>query len=162
MFDPSWALLSEREVLRRLSVFQGGFMREAAAVVAGATLLLLARLVDKSLLHTSPEGRYDRHPLFAQYTREKLAELPEERAEVEKRHGSHYLGLVRELEPDLWTLKRKEAIRSFLEELANIRAAWDWATLNLRVEEIEHTTPAMFDFFQSRLTEGLEYFGTTF
>ncbi len=47
-------------------------------------------------------------------------------------------------------------------ELANVRAAWDWAALNLEVEEIERTTPAMFDFFWFRLSEGLEYFGTAF
>ena len=164
VFDHSWSLLTqqEREVLRRLSVFRGGFRREAASVVAGTTLPLLARLVDKSLLRMSPEGRYDRHPLLAQYTREKLAELLEERAEVEQRHGSYYLGLVRELEPDLWTLRRRETLGVFLGELANIRAAWEWAASNLEVDEIELGTPAMFDFFTIRLTEGLEYFGTAF
>ena len=112
VFDHSWSLLSEgeREVLRRLAVFRGRFRREAASVVAGATLPMLARLVDKSLLSMSPDGRYDRHPLLAQYTREKLAENPDERGESEQKHGSYYLGSVRELEPDLWTLERKEAL----------------------------------------------------
>ena len=89
VFDHSWSLLleGEREVLRGLSVFRGGFRREAAAVVAGATLPVLARLVDTSLLHLSVEGRYDRHPLLTQYTREKLAEHPEERQGAEQRHG---------------------------------------------------------------------------
>ncbi len=164
VFDHSWALLGQREqeVLRRLSVFRGGFRREAASVVAGATLPLLARLVDKSLLSMSPEGRYDRHPLLSYYTSEKLAEHPEEQGEIEEKHGRYFLRIVRDLEAALWTLERKEALRVFLEELANIRAAWAWATSNLRVEEIERTTPAMFDFFEFRLTEGLEYFGTTF
>ena len=163
VFDHSWGLLSEgeREVHRRLSVFRGGFRREAAAEVAGATLPMLARLVDESLLRMSSEGRYDRHPLLTQYTSEKLAEQKHEQEEAEQKHGTYYLGLVRKLEPHLWTLKRKEAFRVFLEELANIRAAWDWAASNLKVQEIEETTPAMFDFFQFRLSEGLEYFGTT-
>ncbi len=163
VFDHSWGLLSEgeREVHRRLSVFRGGFRREAAAEVAGATLPMLARLVDESLLRISSEGRYDRHPLLTQYTSEKLAEQKHEQEEAEQKHGTYYLGLVRKLEPHLWTLKRKEAFRVFLEELANIRAAWDWAASNLKVQEIEHTTPVMFDFFQFRLSEGLEYFGTT-
>ncbi len=110
----------------------------------------------------SPEGRYDRHPLLSQYTSEKLAEYPEERAEVEKKHGTYYLALVRESEPDTWTLKRKETFRTFLLELANVRAAWDWAARTMRVDEIARTTPAMFEFFRIRLTEGLEHFGTTF
>ena len=164
VFDHSWALLSrrEKEVLRRLSVFRGGFTRKAASEIADVTLPGLASLVDKSFLRMSPEGRYDRHPLLAQYTREKLAELPEERKETEQRHGAYYLRFVRELEPDLGTLARKEAFRVFLEELANIRAAWDWATLNLEIEEIEETTPAMYDFFKLRFNGGLEHFGTTF
>ena len=163
VFDPSWALLSEREqeLLRGLSVFRGGFRREAAGAVAGATLPLLAGLVDKSLLRMGPDGRYDRHPLLLQYTREKLAERPEQRARVEERHGRYYLEFVRELEPDLWTGKARRTFRVFMEDLANIRVAWDWASLNLQLGEIEETTPAMFDFFWFRLLEGLEHFGTT-
>ncbi len=99
VFDHAWSLLSEGErgVLRRLSVFRGGFTRKAASEIAGVTLPGLAGLVDKSFLRMSPEGRYDRHPLLSQYTSEKLAEHPEERAEVEQRHGSFYLALVREV-----------------------------------------------------------------
>ncbi len=164
VFDHSWSLLSEgeRRVLRRLSVFRGGFTRNAASEIVGVTLPGLASLVDKSFLRMSPEGRYDRHPLLSQYTSEKLAVHPKERAEVEQKHGTHYLGLVRELEPDLWTLNRKDTVRVFQEELANIRAAWDWAIENLVVEEIEQTTPAMFDLLELRSFEGFESFGTPF
>ena len=50
-------------------------------MVAGATLPMLARLVDKSLLHMSQGGCYGWHPLLSQYTLEKLAWHPEERAQ---------------------------------------------------------------------------------
>ncbi len=70
---------------------------------------------------------------------------------------------VRELEADLWTLKRKEAFRVFQVELANTRAAWDWAVASQRVDEIEQTTPAMYDFFLGPPAGGPgEHFGTTF
>nr|HMQ55534.1 helix-turn-helix domain-containing protein [Anaerolineae bacterium] len=48
VFDHSWKLLSaaEQRVLRQLSVFRGGFRREAAEAVAGATLPILAILLD--------------------------------------------------------------------------------------------------------------------
>jgi predicted ATPase len=51
-FDHSWRLLSARErgILRQLAVFRGGFTREAAAAVAGATLGDLAGLADASWL----------------------------------------------------------------------------------------------------------------
>jgi len=46
VFDQSWKLLTEEEqgVLLRLSVFQGGFRREAAEQVADATLAVLSTL----------------------------------------------------------------------------------------------------------------------
>lgn len=52
VFDHSWRLLSrrEQEVFAALSVFQGGFTREAARQVAGASLRELMALVEKSML----------------------------------------------------------------------------------------------------------------
>ena len=50
--DYSWQKLDEkeREIFAKLSVFRGGFTREAAKAVADANLRQLARLVGKSLL----------------------------------------------------------------------------------------------------------------
>jgi predicted ATPase/DNA-binding XRE family transcriptional regulator len=61
-FDHSWKLLSEEErrVLARLSVFRGGFKRNAAQEIAGASLPLLGSLLSKSLISRSESGRYDR------------------------------------------------------------------------------------------------------
>ncbi len=52
VFAYSWNLLTqdEQRVLRQLAIFRGSFTREAAAAVAGATLPLLAMLVNKSLV----------------------------------------------------------------------------------------------------------------
>src|SRR5713101_9205896 len=63
VFEPSWSLLSsdERRVFQQLSIFRGGFRREAAERVVGATLTHLAALVDKSLLRYDGAGRYDMH-----------------------------------------------------------------------------------------------------
>ena len=76
LFDYSWKLLNEEErnVFSRLSVFRGGFPREAAEQVAGATLRLLAALVDASFLRRTPAGRYEIHELLRQYGEEKLSE----------------------------------------------------------------------------------------
>ena len=48
VWDWSWQLLSpeEREVFPKLSVFRGGFTREAAEAVASASINILSRLVD--------------------------------------------------------------------------------------------------------------------
>ena len=62
VFDHSWKLLTdeERSLLTKLSVFQGGFTREAATAATGTSLSLLSSLVDKSLLrHSKNPDRYD-------------------------------------------------------------------------------------------------------
>jgi predicted ATPase len=94
-FEYSWKLLTlrEQEVLRKLSVFVGGFRREAASEVADATIPVLASLVDKSLLRVLPNGRYDQHPLLYHYGREKLLEAPTDRDEVATKHANYYTRL---------------------------------------------------------------------
>ncbi|MFN2165758.1 MAG: hypothetical protein ACK2U9_05815, partial [Anaerolineae bacterium] len=69
VFDRSWNLLTEREqcVFRALSVFPGGFTRAAAEQVGGVSLHELRALADKSLLQTTPSGRYEIHGLLRQY-----------------------------------------------------------------------------------------------
>ncbi len=80
--EHSWAMLkpSEAAALRRLAAFRGGFSREAASDAAAVPLATLVSLIDKSLLRVAATGRYDRHPLVYSFSREKLAQLPDEEA----------------------------------------------------------------------------------
>jgi predicted ATPase len=74
VFEQSWLLLSEDErlVLKRLSVFRGGFRQPAAEAVAGASLLTLSSLADKSLLYVDASGRFEIHELLRQFAEERL------------------------------------------------------------------------------------------
>jgi hypothetical protein len=74
VFDHAWHLLSadERRVLRRLSVFHGEFGLAAARQVAGASLEVLASLVNHSLVQKTTHGTYRIHNLLRQYAEEKL------------------------------------------------------------------------------------------
>jgi predicted ATPase len=74
-FDASWAGLSgqEQKVLGQLSLFRGGFTREASFKVAGGTASVLNSLSNKSLIRLMPSGRYEMHELLRQYAAEKLA-----------------------------------------------------------------------------------------
>jgi DNA-binding CsgD family transcriptional regulator len=74
VFERSWQLLSEeeRQVLMRLSLFQGGFSRAAAEQVAGAPLQTLAGLIEKSFLTQEPSGRYEIHDLLRQFSAQQL------------------------------------------------------------------------------------------
>ena len=128
VFDQSWNLLSngERRVLRQVSVFRGNFSREAATQVAGATLPLLAALVDKSLLRRNAAGRYDMHELVRQYAEEHLRGSAEAQ-ETHERHAAYFLALAEEAEPQLLGAGQ-EAWRSRLEdEHDNLRAALAWS-----------------------------------
>ncbi len=131
-FEHSWALLTskERAVLKGLAVFRSGFTREAASEVAGATIPVLAALVDKSLLRLSPSGRFDRHPLLYGYSREKLAEEPKEQAEAGAKHAAHFLGLAERLRSELLKPQGEGetgALKTLAEEHENLRAALAWS-----------------------------------
>ncbi len=69
VMDYSWVLLSsnEQDILSKLSIFQNGFHREAAQQIVGASLPVLAGLVDKSLLFRSENGNYRLYELVRRY-----------------------------------------------------------------------------------------------
>jgi predicted ATPase/DNA-binding CsgD family transcriptional regulator len=75
MFDSTWNRVTdaERDVLMKLSVFRGGFTRDAVQKVTGAELQTLKMLVDKSLLRRDHDtGRYEMHELLRQYAETQL------------------------------------------------------------------------------------------
>jgi predicted ATPase/DNA-binding XRE family transcriptional regulator len=129
VFDYSWQLLAEEEqrVLQGLSVFRGGFTREAAAAVTGATLPVLSTLIAKSLVRRSGEQRYDLHELVRQYAAAKLARNPVEQAVVRQRHGDYYLALLASQGAPLSNSCQQMALFGLSTEIDNIRLAWDWA-----------------------------------
>jgi predicted ATPase/DNA-binding XRE family transcriptional regulator len=128
VFDHSWDLLSssERSLLCQLAVFRGGFEREAAEQVAGATLPLLSALVSKSLVRSPKNGRYDLHEAVRQYALFHLADGPQAEAERD-RHSEYYLALLQERETALLSAAQREVIRELTSEMGNLRAAWVWA-----------------------------------
>lgn len=162
-FDHSWALLSEEErrVFRRLAVFRGGFGRDAAERVAGATLPLLSSLVDKSLVRYDADGRFHLHELLRQYADAHLLAAPEEAARVHEAHRDFYLEyLAARFEPITGGAQR-EAVAAIAAEMDNIRAAWRSAVMAGDSEAIgrsAHTLTIFYDF-RSRYREGLEALG---
>jgi predicted ATPase/DNA-binding SARP family transcriptional activator/Tfp pilus assembly protein PilF len=129
-FEQSWTLLEEplRGVLARLSVFRGGFRREAAAEVAGAALEDLADLVEKSLLRCLPGGRYELLEVIREFAGEKLAEAPDAEEGALVRHSLHFAGFLERLRPELSGPEKDDALARAAAEMDNLRTAWSTAT----------------------------------
>ena len=128
VYDHSWHLLSdgERATFCRLSVFRGGFERQAARQVAGASLATLAALVDKSLIQHHPDGRYRSHTLLRQYTAGELDKAGASGA-TRDRHLAYFLGLAEQAEPELWLAQQKVWLDRLDSELDNLRTALEWS-----------------------------------
>lgn len=128
VFDYSWNLLSddERNVFRQLTVFRGGFTREAVQAVTGASLRTLASLVNKSMLRRDPNGRYEVHELLRQYAFEKLL-VAGEADKLQAAHLNYYVKLTSN--PDSLVHGEKQTL--WLEQLEtehdNLRIVLAWA-----------------------------------
>jgi predicted ATPase/DNA-binding NarL/FixJ family response regulator len=165
VFDHSWHLLSaeEQHVFSRLSVFRGGFRPEAAARVTGASLHILASLVDKSMLRVNRSGRYDLHELLRQYAEEKLSETNSVRDEIQDRHTTYYLDFVHETEAKLKGPEQIAALDEIEADLDNIRTAWQRASALKREQELNRAVDglALFYMMRSRAVEGERVLGQT-
>lgn len=154
VFDHSWNLLSdeERRVMMRLSVFRGGFKREAAGEVAGATLQHLSALVQKSLLRLADAraGRYDFHELIRQYAVVNLRNDPLENEQAHNRHADYYAVWLSEQEKKLETSGLPEALTQIGLEIDNLRHAWDWMVAHRQVSNLQRCLASLFVFHDVR------------
>jgi predicted ATPase len=136
IFEHSWNLLSEweQQVYSKMSVFHGGFQKEAAIRVAGATLSLILSLVDKSLLQWNASGRYEVHELLRKYAEEKLDEPGAER--VGKLHYEYYVEFVRERANLLGKREEERLLKEIGDEIENLRSMFVWAVRHQTVDEL--------------------------
>ena len=136
--DWSYDLLfsDEQRVLRRLSVFIGGFGLHAAELVTSGddvvvedVIDLVARLVDKSLVVVIDRDGVTRYQLLqtiVDYGREKLVEAGEEDA-ARDRHLAWIIELASEAEPELRGPAQADWTVTLEVERDNIRSAVEWA-----------------------------------
>jgi predicted ATPase/DNA-binding SARP family transcriptional activator len=160
-FTYSWDLLTdpEQEAFAKLSVFRGGFDREAADAVTGASMATLLSLVSRSLLTRSANGRFELHELLRQFGRERLDGRQRLRGSVERSHGTYYLRLLRD-EDSPPISGRRDPFRRVDEELDNVLAAWKWAASAADAEEILSSDAQLKVYFElrGRAHEGVQVF----
>lgn len=128
VFDHSWRLLpeAEQEALMRLSVFRGGFTREAAGQVAGASLAVLSSLLAKSLVRRGATGRYDLHELIRQYAGERLREAGAEER-TRQAHAAWFEAYARAANAHLETQVAHVWLNDIEQEHNNIREVLQWS-----------------------------------
>ncbi len=144
-FEHSWKLLAadEQKAAARLSIFRGGFRREASQAIAGANLPILAALIDKSLVKVANEAaeaearagaksesglRYEIHELLRQYLREKLVEMGEEEG-IARRHIEYFTAMAEKVEAHHYATVPPALFKQLRAEQGNLRAAMEWALI---------------------------------
>jgi predicted ATPase/DNA-binding XRE family transcriptional regulator len=129
----------EQLLLRRLSVFVGGWSLEAAEAICASDRLVeeevlhvLAGLVAKSLvwLEEGTEGaRYRLLETVRQYGHEKLVATGEA-PHLQNRHLTWYLDLAKQAEPGMGGPEQERWLDRLELELENVRAALAWSCLD--------------------------------
>jgi len=137
LIDWSYDLLSdeERALLRRLSVFAGGWTFEAVETICDTVDVFehLPQLANKSLVTVNDEGdeaRYFLLETIRQYARDKLLENKEGKG-TRDRHLAYYLEMAETAQPELLQRAHEmEWLERLENEYDNIRTAVEWGLSN--------------------------------
>jgi len=149
VFNSSWVLLTEeqRETFCRLSVFRGGFQRQAAMEIAGAHLPQLSALLDKSLLRRNEDGSFMIHGLLRQFASEKLSQLATVQDEVHDRHCRYFVNLLTQREADFMGPRMLPAREEVRQEMENVRVAVGWACLHWEPQAVRKVLISLLCFY---------------
>ncbi|MCE7989218.1 MAG: hypothetical protein DYG89_49320 [Caldilinea sp. CFX5] len=166
VLEQSWQMLSgtEQRVLRRLSVFRGGFAQAAAMAVAGATLFDLVQLVEKAFLQVTQastgEGRYQLHELLRQYAEEQLANVPAELQQTQAAHSHYFINFLSARSTAVLGGRQVAATKENAAEADNIKGAWQWAVDHAQIDNLYKAVNVLYALyeFQSRYLEGVTVF----
>ncbi len=150
VFNHTWRLLSdwEQRILQGLSVFQGGFSRQAASFVTGASLPDLKTLASKWLIERDHQGRFILHELLRQFLAEKLDQDSDAKAKNKDKHLMFFVSFLQERSGDLEGNEPKQAIAEIGLEIENIRAAWSWALSQRNLEAIGLSLEGLAKFYE--------------
>jgi serine/threonine protein kinase len=158
VFEYSWNLLSaeERILFAQFSIFRGGFTREAAQQITGASLRSLTVMINKSLLRRdNVSGRYEIHELLRQYAQEKLKEVADT-ISVHEAHSQYYLDLMAQLVPKLKGSGQLDALNRIETDFENLRAAWTCALEQKNASNVQKAIEGLYLFltFRNRFMDG--------
>jgi predicted ATPase/class 3 adenylate cyclase len=154
LIDWSYDLLTEEEraLLRRLSVFAGGWTFEATEAVCPEldVLSLLSQLINKSLATMEEQAitRYRLLETIRQYAYDKLREAGELET-VHDLHAGYFLQLAETAETKLYTVEALRWTELLEADLDNLRTALEWF-LTRNVESALKIISALALFWSGR------------
>jgi hypothetical protein len=120
-------LISQQQTaFQMLSVFHGGFTREAAEAITGVNLLALHSLVSKSLLRHDPQtGRYEQHELLRHYAAEEMAYSGEAPA-LQEAHAAYFADMMADSWQRMCGSEQDKALLLVEADIDNARVAWHY------------------------------------
>ena len=160
VFERSWTMLApdEQIVLAGLSIFRGGFTRQAAEQVAGANLRILLSLAGKSLVQRRAQnGRFTLHELLRQFAASKRHE-DQDSAQIPRRAHCRYFARQcrQEFRRGLGFWPNQLPMK-LAADRENIHRAWDYAVEQGLAEELVELTRGMetIHFYQGLRSNAL-------
>ena len=153
VFEYSWQLLTEEEQrsFAALSVFRGGFTREAASAVAGTSLRTLANLASKTLITPSADkNRYSVHELLRQYAQAELRRDEARYERVEDTHADYYADLVGQGFVKVAQSDEPGLVGLFETDLENIRSAWRRLVRKKDATGLRKMLPSLYVVYEIR------------
>jgi DNA-binding SARP family transcriptional activator/predicted ATPase len=131
VFEASWQMLDPREqsLLAQISIFRGGFSRQAAESIINESSSGLYILQHHALLKRDESGRFRMHPLLRQLAGEKLNAPPliAFAGPARQSHSLYFSEFIGSFAAELQRGIGQEALQTILPEQANLRAAWEYA-----------------------------------
>lgn len=162
VFDRTWQIMlpEDRIVFSRLTVFRGGFSRQAAEHVAGARLSMLSRLSDQSMIYRSSEGHYGIHEILRQFGLEKLKDDAHSFSETRSKHSAYFAAWVASMEERIHGREQIAALDEISIEMDNLQMAWDWAISHSAYAEIQQLLTSMGWYYELRgqVSEGEDFY----
>jgi len=162
VLDYSWKMLKkiEGELFCQLSIFRGGFTREAAEKVVGISLRQLVGFINRSLVNRTPEDRFEIHELLRQYGFEKLQANPVNIQNLTTRFAEYFCQKMGGWQEDQKTGKHRQAMIKISADFENIRQAWEIAVDLKHLDLIETSFMGLIWYLRQsvRYEEGIGLF----
>lgn len=152
VFESSWQLLNETEqqLLARLSVFRGSFTWDAVEQVTEAPLFTFFALLNKSLVRTQSQERYDLHELLRQFAASKLEEMEGDPAGLSNRHTTYYANWLNDQKPNLDGQEQTKILNQIADDLDNHYQAWVHASQQHNLKALNQSTACLYTFHAIR------------